>query len=355
MKNNKPGQSLHKRCTDNPDLFEVINKRSKVITAIRNFFDQRGFIEVDTPSLVIAPDPAIYLDSFSTDFCMPYSDPARLYLRTSPEYHMKRMVAAGFENIYQIGPFFRNAEMTVLHNPEFTGLEWYQTSSTVEESIELTEQLIGYVAEHVLEKTIIERDGSTIELKAPYRRMTFRNALFDLAQVHIPGEFDLKTIRDALEEARISYDQGDSVDDLLNRVVVEKIDPALKTMGATFVYDYPAPLAALARLRKNDPTVAERYELYIGGMELCNGYGELTDPVEQRQRFEAQVRQRQEMGKDELPIDEAFLIALEEGMPACAGCALGVDRLIMLLLGKDRIEDVMAFPLSLELERPKGK
>jgi lysyl-tRNA synthetase class 2 len=313
-------------------LLDVIRTRAGVLKKIREFFDERGFFEVTTPCLVTSPDPAVHLDSFETELKLAGGRRQKLYLSTSPEHHMKRLLAAGMECIYQIVSFFRNGELTDLHNPEFCGLEWYQAGASVEQCMQLTEQLAAHVHP---------------ELKPPFRRMTVAEALVELGGVGVAEDFS--NLRCAVESAGIFTDPGDSFDDLVNRALIERVEPVLPGLGPVFLCDYPAPMAALARLRPERPWVAERFELYAGGLELCNGYGELTDGREQRERFVSQLDERRRLNKAVPPLDERFLQAFFEGLPSCSGCALGVDRLLMLVCGKKKLQGVMAFPMVLEL------
>jgi lysyl-tRNA synthetase class 2 len=310
----------------------AIRARANVLKQIRDFFDQRGFVEVTTPCLVSAPDPAVHLDNFETELKLEGGRAHRLYLSTSPEHHMKRLVASGMERIYQLGPFFRNGELTDLHNPEFCGLEWYQTGATVEQCMQLTEQLVAHV-----------HPG----LEPPFSRMTVGEALSELAGVGVSADFS--DLRRGVERAGIAADPSDGFDDLVNRVLIERVEPALRDLGPVFLFDYPAPMAALARLRPDRPWVAERFELFVDGLELCNGYGELVDAGEQRERFVSQLEERRRLGKAVPPLDEKFLWALSAGMPSCSGCALGVDRLLMLVCRKKRLQEVLAFPMEEEL------
>jgi lysyl-tRNA synthetase class 2 len=314
------------------NLLDAIRTRAIVLKKIREFFNQRGFVEVTTPCLVAAPDPAVHLDSFETRVRLPGGEKRTLYLSTSPEHHMKRLVAMGMERIYQLVPFFRDGEITDLHNPEFLGLEWYETATSVEECMQRTEQLVVQVHP---------------ELKAPFLRMTVAKALRELGGVEVAADFD--NLRESVAHAGVASDPADSFDDLVNRVLIERVEPRLPELGPVFLHDYPAPMAALARLRPENPAVAERFELFAGGLELCNGYGELTDAGEQKQRFLAQIEERRKMKKAVFPLDQAFLTALEDGLPPCSGCALGVDRLVILVCGKKKLSEVMAFPLAGEL------
>lgn len=313
-------------------LLDTIRARASVLKKIREFFDRLGFVEVTTPCLVTAPDPAVHLESFETELELEGSRSRKLYLSTSPEHHMKRLVAAGMRRIYQMAPFFRNGELTDLHNPEFWGLEWYETGATVEECMQRSEQLVASV-----------HPG----LMPPFRRMTVGQALVELGGVCVSEDFS--DLRRAVESAGIATDPSDGFDDLVNRALLERVEPALRELGPVFLYDYPAPMAALARLRPERPWVSERFELFAEGLELCNGYGELGDHREQRERFLSQLDQRRRLGKVVPPLDENFLQALRAGMPPCSGCALGVDRLVMLVCGKKKLREVLAFPMEREL------
>ena len=340
--------SLSDRLTTDPDLGNSIRARAKLLAALRSCFDGDGFLEVDTPSLCPAPDPAPHLASFSTLF--DGNPQQRLFLPTSPEHHMKRMLAAGFERIYQLCGFFRNGEMGPQHNPEFCGLEWYEAGASMESTMDRTESLIRHAAESVTGRSHFCRAGIQVDLAPAFARIPVRQALENLAGVRVPADWNYDGLRAALERAGLATADDDGFDDLVNRALVARVEPAIENRGPTFLTHYPAQMAALARLSPEDPLVAERFELFIGGLELCNGYGELTDAQEQRKRFEDQIAQRLEQGLQPLPLDEAFLAALERGMPAAGGNALGVDRLLMLFCERERIEQVLAFPLSDELD-----
>ncbi len=339
------GLSAQRLC---PELIETLKDRAKILMQIRRFFAASDFVEVNTPCLVRHPDPALYLDSFSTQLDMLDSDPTALYLHTSPEAHMKRLVAAGMERVYQIVPFFRNGEITPVHNPEFLGLEWYRVGDDIEKCMQLTEEMIAQVAKQALGKDTIVRDGHEVSLCQPYPRVTMRHALQQWGGIDVPLDWEPLATRASLETARLFIAEDDSFDDMINRAMIERVEPKMAESGPVFITEYPAPMAALARLKPWQPWVAERFELFAGGLELCNGYGELTDAGEQRRRFASQLEERARMGKSVPQLDEDFLQALEQGLPACAGCALGLDRLVMLLCGKSRIDEVQAFPMKKE-------
>lgn len=282
--------------------------RADVLRAIRAFFDNRGFIEVVTP--VRIPVPALELNIDPE----PSGD---WYLRTSPEFHMKRLVCAGHEKIYQIGSCFRQGEKGCLHNPEFTMLEWYRTGADYIDIIVDVKTLIAFVADEVFGRTWLESARGRLDLLP----------IWDL--VRVKDAFLLNAGWDpvlAFDEDRFDLD------------LVTRVEPALPIDRPVLLIDFPAELAAMARLKKDRPEIAERWELYIAGVELANAFSELTDYDEQKERFERWSRKRQEAGKDVFSFDEPFLDALKGGMPPCAGVALGVDRLIMLLAGRDSIE-----------------
>lgn len=332
--------SFDRRVQDDPSLLDTLRTRAVILKEIRSFFDQRDFVEVCTPSLALTADPAVNLESFSTALRLDGNQERELFLPTSPEFFMKRMLAAGMARIFQIGPFFRNGELTQHHNPEFTGLEWYETGSDVEQLMDFTEQLLRFVGAAV---------GCGLFAGQPFARYSLHQAIAELGGVELPEDFEPGETRACLEQSGIRTEPTDSFDDLINRVLIERVEDKLAPAGPVFIHDYPARMAALARLRPARPWLAERFELYAGGLELCNGYGELTDASEQRARFENQRAERRRLGRRVPDLDHGFLAALEHGLPACSGCALGIDRLVMVLCGKQTIDQVMAFPLITEL------
>ncbi len=335
------GASFARRVRDDPGLIDTLHARARILAAIRSFFASRDFVEVTTPCLALTADPALHLDSFSTRLRLAGAPDRTLFLPTSPEFHMKRMLTGGMERIFQIGPFFRNAELTTQHNPEFTGLEWYQVGCTVEQMMDFTEDLVRMVAK-------IASSGQFSN--AAFGRYTVLGAICELGGIELPEDFNENETRAVLDRAGVTTAPDDSLDDLINRVLIERVEDKLKAIGPVFLCDYPAQMAALARLKRNQPWLAERFELYAGGLELCNGYGELTDAREQRDRFDVQRAARSRLGRQVPDLDERFLAALEEGLPQCSGCALGVDRLVMFVCAKESIEQVMAFPLARELD-----
>jgi lysyl-tRNA synthetase class 2 len=290
--------------------------RAAVVRAIRAFFDARGFLEVDTPLVVPSPGLDLHLDAFALEG-------SPLYLTTSPEYQMKRLLADGYDRIYQIGKSFRRGELGAHHNPEFAILEWYRTQAGADDVMKDTEQLVAAVTGG---EVVVE--GQRFATSPPYERITVCEAFLRFAA--IPPE---ETLRIASED-----------EDRFFRAYVDAVEPALARIPrAVFLTEWPAPMASLARKKPGDPRVAERFELYVAGLELCNGFGELVDPVEQRARFEADRAERARRGLPVYPIDEKFVAALARGVPPSGGNALGVDRLVALAAAAGAIGEVMAF------------
>jgi lysyl-tRNA synthetase class 2 len=287
-----------------------LRARAEVLARVRSFFVSRAFLEVDTPLLVPSPGLDLHLDAV---------DAHGGYLITSPEYQMKRLLVAGVPRLFQVSHVFRRGELGARHNPEFSMLEWYRAFATVDEVMRDTEELVSDVSAAL---------GSPVALTPPFARLSVSDAFARFASVS-EGDFFAMAAGDA---------------DSFFRILVERVEPALASLGPTFLVDYPISQASLARAKPSDPRVCERFELYVAGIELCNGFGELTDPVEQRRRFALDQEARAALGKPIYPVDQRFVAALDEGMPPSAGNALGLDRLIALSLGEPEIARVMPFP-----------
>jgi lysyl-tRNA synthetase class 2 len=296
-----------------PITLENLERRSSVLRSVRNFFYDAQFLEVETP--VRIPTPAL-----ETHIDAPAS--GRGWLRTSPELHMKRLLAAGGTRLFQLGPCFREGECGRRHNPEFTLLEWYRTGADYTEILRDTEALFARVFQTVLGRTSIVYQGTAIDLTKPWHCITVREAFRKWAGWDPAADWN---------EDRFDFD------------LVQKVEPALPRDKPCVLTDYPAPAAALARLKPHDSAVAERWEVYVGGLELANAYSELCDPAAQRARFVATADERRRLGKEVYPLDEPFLAALEHGLPPCGGIALGIDRLVMLACDAADIDDVRPF------------
>ena len=309
----------------------TLRARAALLAAIRAFFAARGVLEVETPQLsaAAASDPA--LASLATRW--PGPDGPRRWLHTSPEFPMKRLLAAGCGDVWQLARVFRDGERGRLHHPEFTLLEWYRVGW---DHRRLMGEVAALVAELIGDPT-----------PAPVETLTYREAFLRHAGLD-PFTADAAAWRAAAAGHGIDCAglDGDDTDGWRDLLLTHAVEPHLGRGRLTFLHDYPASQAALARVRAGDPPVAERFELYWQGIELANGFHELTDAAEQRRRIEADLARRREAGLPEVAPDAHFLAALEAGMPDCAGVALGVDRLLMLKLGLESIDEVLAFPVE---------
>ena len=328
----------------------TLRLRASLLKAVRGFFDGRGFLEVETPALLTASDPAPHLDSFVTE----YADARgrrRFFLQTSPELPMKRLLGAGHERIYQIAKFFRNGERTALHNPEFTGIEWYEAYADYRSAMETAETLVASVTKEVLGETRLRVRGGALDLSPPWERIRVRDAFIRHAGIDLRACQRRTDLAESARKSGVHVTPDDSWEDLFFKISLERVEPMLGRSRPTLLFDYPAPLALLAKRKTDDPAVAERFEVFAGGMELANGFTELNDPAEQRDRWERELDVRRSGEPDASPsspsplppLDEEFLEALEGGVPPAAGVALGLDRWVMLLAGCADIGEVRCF------------
>lgn len=305
-------------------LAQRLELRSRAVSQIRSYFADQGFLEVQTPSLVSAPGTDPHIEPLS--LAQPGAEtPA--FLITSPEFHMKRLLVAGIPKIFQIAPSFRAEELGAWHDVQFTMLEWYRAFSDAQAVMLDTEEIVQRVVRALTgESHITLSDGRRIDVIPPFPRLTLREAYRRYAAID-----DVVALAEADEAAYF-------------QVYVDHVEPGLAALECpVFLTEFPASQAALARRSSEDPSVAERFELVVAGIELCNGFSELTDPNEQRRRFEQDCETRRLRGQQTLPIDERLLGALEAGMPPSGGNALGLDRLIALTLGQRNIASVQAF------------
>lgn len=326
-------------------FIERAARRATVVRAIRQYFDERQFLEVDTPVALTAPAPELHIEAPPVDL-RAGDTTARRYLQTSPELPMKRLLAAGLERIYQIAPVFRDGDASRQHRPEFRLLEWYRRGARWDALVEDCEGLLRACATAAGCGEQLVFGGRPVDLASPFRRVTVEEAFQRHAGFSILEVLTLEQLREQLLATGIAFDASDRWDDLFHRVLLNRVEPELhKDARPVFLTHYPAPLASLARLSPSDPRTSERFELYVGGVELANGFGELTDPAEQRRRFERESAQRVQRGLSAYPLDERFLSALGE-LPAAAGIALGLERLLMLLFDVDDIDAVAFIPWS---------
>jgi lysyl-tRNA synthetase class 2 len=298
----------------------ALQARQRAVGVIRSYFRARRFLEVDTPLRVLAPGLDLHVDALRAEGG---------WLVTSPEFQMKRLLVGGVPRCYQLAHCFRKDELGPWHEPEFSMLEWYRAFAGMEAVMRDTEQIVARVVKALTGRHGVMLDGRRFDVTPPFERLTVREAFHR----HAGGA-------DALELAEHDPDG-------FFKLLVGSVEPALAARRRpVFLCEYPISQASLARASPRDPRLAERFELYLAGIELCNGFGELTDAQEQLARFEADLRQRQRLRRPVYPLDQRFLAALREGMPPAAGNALGIDRLITLAIGAHAIAEVQAFPAA---------
>lgn len=334
---------------------ENLKKRMMVVDKIRKFFSNEGFLEVETPQMVRLPGMEPYLDVFKTGFtgwnraeggvAEPVAED--MYLITSPEYAMKKLLVAGFEKIFQICRSFRNKEnLSELHNPEFTILEWYRAYSSYEEIMDDTERLVLWLAQEVSASADLTFNGHNVNLFAPWPRVKVKDLFKDLAGIPYEEFEDPGKFREAVLRKGYKVGKDAPYEDLFFVVFLNEIEPRLGLEKPVIVYEYPVQMAALSRKCEDDPRYAERFEVYVAGVEICNAFSELNDYVEQGRRLEEERKERAKLGKADYPVDQSFVSALQFGMPPSGGIALGVDRLAMLLTGTGDINDIIFFPFK---------
>jgi lysyl-tRNA synthetase, class II len=313
-------------------LFEI---RSGAVTAVRRWFDERGFVEVETP--VLQP---LYGGALARPFTTHHNALDRdLYLRIATELYLKRLIVGGVDRVYELGKDFRNEGVSHKHNPEFTMLEWYEAYADYTDTAERLERLVAEVAERVLGTTRIEREGTEIDLAPAWRRITLREAIREHTGIDIaehPSREELAAAMDSKPDPAEGW--GKLVDGLLSK----EVEPRL--LQPTFVLDYPVELSPFAKAHRSEEDLVERWEAFVGGIEIANSFTELNDPDEQRIRFEQQVAERKRGDEETQPYDEAFVEALEHGMPPTGGAGLGIDRLVMILSGASSLREVILYP-----------
>jgi lysyl-tRNA synthetase, class II len=324
----------------NPQVRNTFRIRAKITAGIRRYLEDKDFLEIETPVLQSEAGGAearpfiTYHNTLKMD----------LYLRIATELHLKRLVVGGFERVFELGRIFRNEGVSTKHNPEFTSIEVYQAYGDYFDMMNLTEDLIQTVAQNTLGKTEVEYQGETINLQTPWRRETMHNLVKEKTNIDFANITDITLAKKACEEAGIKdYEKYDTIGELLNQAFEQKVEETL--IQPTFVTDYPVEISPLAKPHRSKPGLVERFELFIVGRELANGFSELTDPVDQRQRLEAQAQKKEAGDVEAHSVDEDFVTALEYGMPPTVGLGIGIDRLVMLLTNSESIRDVIAFPL----------
>ena len=322
----------------NPDVHGIFAIRSRVITGIRAFLIERGFLEVETPMMHPIPGGAA-AKPFVTHHNALGVD---LYLRIAPELYLKRLIVGGFPRVFEINRNFRNEGISTIHNPEFTMLEFYVSYADYQDLIRLTEELISSLAQQLLGTTVIEYQSQTINLAPPWRRWSYHQAILEVNGLAPAILTDREQALAAAKQLNVPVDPKWPLFNIVNEIFEETVEPRLEQ--PTFITDYPIEISPLARRKDADPGLTDRFELYIAGREIANAFSELNDPLDQRERFEGQAAQREAGNEEAHVVDEDFLRALEYGMPPTAGEGIGIDRLIMLFTNQASIRDVVLFP-----------
>jgi lysyl-tRNA synthetase class 2 len=322
----------------NPEIRELFVKRSRIIQAIRHFLLQRDFLEVETPMMQPIPGGA-EAEPFVTHHNALGMD---LYLRIAPELYLKRLVVGGFERVFEINRNFRNEGISTQHNPEFTMLEFYQAYATFEDLMVLTEEMLAESARQVAGSSTIVYQGQTIEMAGPWRRMALTEALEQIGGIDASALGDKEALLQIAADRNIQVTKTSRLGKVVTKLFDALVEPHL--IQPTFITGYPVEVSPLSRRSDQEPGITERFELFIAGREIANGFSELNDPEDQRQRFLQQVEDR-EAGETEAHfMDEDYLEALEYGMPPTAGEGIGIDRLAMLLTDSASIREVILFP-----------
>jgi len=323
----------------NPAVKEIFLTRMKAIRLIREFFATRDFVEVETPMMHPIPGGATAkpFKTFHNALGM------ELYMRVAPELFLKRLVVGGFERIFEINRCFRNEGISTQHNPEFTMLEFYQAYATYEEMMEMTEELLGSVVKELRGGSSLTYQGKEINFARPWKRVRFKDALVEYGGMDPATVDDPAKTMEKAKELGLDLKKGTSHGRILADLTKELVEPRL--IQPTFVTDYPTDISPLSRRNAENPAVVDRFELFVSGREIANGFSELNDPIDQRERFLQQLRERGDEADFYLRLDEDFLHALEFGMPPTAGEGIGIDRLVMLLTDASSIREVIFFPL----------
>ncbi|MFA6357990.1 MAG: lysine--tRNA ligase [Candidatus Omnitrophota bacterium] len=344
----------------NEDVKKVFVLRSKIIQAIRSFLDARGFLEVETPMMhdIAGGAAGRPFKTFHNEYSMD------LFLRIAPELYLKRLLVGGLDRVYEINRSFRNEGVSTRHNPEFTMLEVYQAYSDYEDMVNLTQDLVCHIAKEVLGKEELNYQGKIISLKTPWSRQSFAGMVKD--KFGIEPQDDAALMLKKLQDKGLAKDKNRLSRSQINKIVEDALEQDLQT-NPTFITDFFSSLCPLAKNKKDNPLISERFELYVAGMEIANAYSELNDPLEQRRRFEEEIKDLNEeenkSGNSGLPsnrqsqknVDDEYILALEHGMPPAGGVGIGIDRLVMLLTDQPSIRDVILFPLLRTVEQEEDK
>ena len=321
----------------NEGVKDIFIKRTKIFNSMRQFFNEHGYLEVDTPVLQSIPGGASARPFITHHNALDIP----LYLRIANELYLKRLIVGGFEGVYEFSRNFRNEGMDRTHNPEFTCMEIYVSYKDYEWMMQFTEQMLERICTEVLGTTDVKNGDNVISFKAPFRRLTMTEAIKESTGVDITGmsEDDLREVCKQLHvEQDATMGKGKLIDEIFGETCEGKL------IQPTFITDYPIEMSPLTKKHRDNPNLTERFELFVNGKELANAYSELNDPIDQRERFEEQLRLSEKGDDEAMYIDQDFLRALEYGMPPTSGMGIGMDRLVMLLTGQTTIQEVLLFP-----------
>jgi lysyl-tRNA synthetase class 2 len=338
---------IWQKLKQDPLLWKQYFIREQVIKAVRSFFEEKKFHEVETPILIGNPPAESYLDVFQTTLL----DRARVgtpaYLSTSPEVSLKKLLVAGIGNCYSLTKSFRNTEMgSNTHNPEFTILEWYRTGAPYTKIMDDCEALILHIHSKLNQTTILDYQGKSFDLTKKWQRISVRDAFRTWAQVDLLKFFTMENARETCKKKGYAVHTSNTWEELYNQIYLNEIEPHLGVETPTIIYEFPGSMAALARKKPGDPRFAERFEFYIAGLELGDCYGELTNWKEQEARFVDELKELKRLGRTTYEYDHDFIASLKEGMPEASGIAVGIDRLVMLFANVTNIADTMFFPIG---------
>jgi len=338
-----------KKIKENPKLKENLLLKAQVLGAIREFFQYEGFTEMDTPTMVVSPDPSPFNEVLETKTV----GGEKLFFTPSPEFFLKKLLVVGLKNIYQITKAYRDRqEKDPLHLREFTILEWYRNNATYTDLMADCEKLIGFVWERLSQRIQkskseinLNYQGQEINLAPPWKRISCQEAFKQYAHINLDEFLEEKKARKICQKKGYQMTQENTWEELYHQVFLNEIEPELQKFPTLILYDYPAPLAALSQIKESDPHYAERFEFYLGGLEMGNGYSELTDWQDQEKRLQSNVATRKAGRMKVFDYDHDLIQALKEGLPKTAGIAVGVDRLVMLFTDSTDIHEVT--PLSI--------
>jgi lysyl-tRNA synthetase, class II len=338
---NDPEVRFRQRYADlavNSEVRQIFRARTAAVRALRQFLDDRNFLEVETP--ILQP---IYGGAAARPFVTHHNQLKQdLFLRISFELYLKRLLVGGFERVYEIGRDFRNEGVSYKHNPEFTQLEYYQAYADYLKIMEQTEQMVAYTAQQVLGTTRIRFNDQEIELAPPWKRVELCEGILEATGVDINLYKDASSLKEAMQQKGLKFNPNATRGKLIDGMIGDFLEPNF--IQPTFLYNYPRDISPLAKSIPGDPQMVERFEGFVGGMELCNAFTELNDPLDQESRFLEMGREYNADDEENNPLDEDYLRAMSYGMPPCGGFGMGVDRLVMLLTGNHSIREVILFP-----------